>query len=107
MKRGESSGTNWWMTLAGIRCSASWADPMVPDVTRTLKSFDTIRSISGMTAAISPTLAPCTQTSGPAGLATLVSPNRSDIRSGCSLPRLRRCESSVPASGVAAVTRPR
>ena len=33
-KRGASSGTNWWMTPGGSRCSASLAEVTVPDVTQ-------------------------------------------------------------------------
>ena len=87
------------MTPGGSHWPASLAEVTVPDVSRTLKSFATIRSISGTIAATSPTLAPWIQTSGPSGRGTRVSPRRSDSRAGSSLPRLRRFDSTNPASG--------
>ena len=58
---------NWCKAPSGSRCSASAADVTVPEVTSTAKSCARSRSISGTTASISPTLAPCTQISGPLG----------------------------------------
>ena len=65
--RGASSGMNWCTAPAGRRCSASAAEVTVPDVTSTAKSLARMRSMRGMTARISPTLAPCSQISGPGG----------------------------------------
>ena len=48
---------NWCSTPGGKRCSASAADVTVPEVTRTAKFCARMRSISGTTASISPTLA--------------------------------------------------
>jgi hypothetical protein len=73
-KRGVSRITNWWMAPLGKRCSARLAEVTVPDVHSTAKSFSQIRSMSGITASSSPTLAPWTHTSGPGGRATVLSP---------------------------------
>ena len=72
----------------GKRCSASFAELTVPEVTSTLKPFAAMRSTRGLIAVSSPTLAPCTQTSGPGGRATLLSPRRSEMRGGMFLAAL-------------------
>ena len=90
------------MTPGASRRSASLAEVTVLEVISTAKPFARSRSTSGMSESISPTLAPCVQISGPGGRATAVSPRRSPIRRGCSLPRLRRLASRIEVSGVAA-----
>ena len=66
--------TNWCIAPLGKRCSARLAEVTVPDVHNTAQSFSRIRSMSGITASSSPTLAPWTHTSGPDGRATVLSP---------------------------------
>ncbi len=58
---------NWCSAPEGSLCSASLADVTVPEVTSTAKLRARIRSMSGMTASNSPTLAVCSQMIGPGG----------------------------------------
>ena len=74
----------------------------VPEVHNTANPFSPMRSINGITESSSPTLAPCTHTSGPGGRARTLSPYRSLRRAASSLPRFNRCDMSAGASGVAA-----
>ena len=101
-KRGTSSGTNWWMAPRGSRCSASPLDVTVPVVTSTPTPRARKRSISGSTLESSPTLAACSQTSGPCGRAMRAMPRRSAIRPPCSLPRFNRRDSINGINGAAA-----
>ena len=87
------------MTPRGMRCAATPLEVTVPVVTSTLRPRALRRSISGSTVINSPTLAPCSHTSGPAGRATAVSPRRSPMRSSSSLPRASRRASSTEVSG--------
>src|SRR5690606_8573209 len=77
------------------------------EVSSTWKPFARMRSSSGNTERISPTLAPCTHTSGPAGRRRLGMPRRSATRDGSSLPRFSRCLSSIPANGATIRVEPR
>ena len=74
----------------------------MPVVTSTSISRARMRSISGRTLANSPTLAPCSQTSGPGGRAIVLMPRRSASRSRCSLPRRSRRASNSGVIGVIA-----
>ena len=74
----------------------------MPEVTSTLISRARMRSISGNTLINSPTLAPCSQTSGPGGRAVTLMPRRSDTRRPCSLPRRSRRARSSGVNGVTA-----
>jgi hypothetical protein len=66
------------------------AEVTVPVVASTQKPRPRMHSISGKTAASSPTLAPWIQISGPADRGAPGSPRRSLMRSACSLPRRSR-----------------
>ena len=101
MKRGASSGANWWKAPAGSRRSISLAEVTVPVVISACWPSWVSRSMSGSSESASPTLAPCSQTNGPSGRARAKTPRRSSRRIGSSLPRLRRSDSKGTASGVA------
>src|SRR5260370_156639 len=90
------------MTPGASRRSASFAEVTVLEVISTAKSFARSRSTSGRSESISPTLAPCLQISRPGGRATAVSPRRSPIRTGSSLPRLTRLAIRIDMSAGAA-----
>ena len=81
---------NWCSAPGGSRFSASAAEVTVPVVASTQKPRARMRSINGMTAMSSPTLAPWIQISGPGGRCAPGSPSRSPRRSACSLPRRSR-----------------
>ncbi len=100
MKRGASSGAYWCMPPGGRRWASRRADVTVPVVTKAKRPLRVRRSIRGSSDRASPTLAPCSQTTGPGGRARLATPRRSSIRSGSSLALLSRSDSNTPLSGV-------
>ena len=70
----RSSGTYWCSTLSPNFSRTRCAEVTVPVVKTTLMPKPAMRRTSGITAFDSPTLAACTQTSGPGGRATLEIP---------------------------------
>ncbi len=69
--RSRSSGTYWWKVARGNRSRTISAEVTVPVVMIERMPCSLMRSISGITAMDSPTLAAWNQTSGPAGRSAL------------------------------------
>ena len=74
----------------------------MPEVTSALKPACVSRSTSGSSDTVSPTLAPCSQISGPSGRATPGAPRRSPSRSDVLLALIEAQRQQAPASGLAA-----
>ena len=77
------------------------AEVTVTEVTSTLRERSHSLVTIGSSDTVSPTLAPCTQTSGPFGRARPAMPRRSPMQAGSSLPRRRRWARMAPAKGCA------
>ena len=102
-KAQASSGANWWRAVGGISGATIRAEVSVPVVSRNCSPGRAapMRAISASAASASPTLAPCSHTSGPSGRGRPGRPMRSPSRALSSLPRAARRASKSRASGAA------
>jgi hypothetical protein len=105
---GVSMGMNWWTARGGKRWASSSAEASVPDVANRASAGSAANNAStkGKTDRVSPTLAPCSQTSLPEGRSRLGRPSRSGSRWASSLPCRARRRRSQGARGAAIRVRP-